>query len=827
MNVIIKPFKKSIYRTLTSVFSYGILVLSSIGELYAAEFVQTTPAAQELIMFFNKPAENYGLASPLQSWKLESSNVHSKKNPDQAWEKFALPLGNGFNGAMLYGGINAERVQLNIDSLWSGGPGAKGWQKDWNKPSAHKHLSKIRALLLSGKTKEAQVLSDLHLRGNDNNSDDTMRLRFGSFQTLGELIIETGHGNYNKEKNYRRELNLSTGIHTVKYLHQEVSYTRTSFSSNPDKVLVLHFSANKKAKQNLTLKFFTPHNLKPTASGDIFIVSGTLENNGLNIDARISVIKQGGTIAINDNGIMVKDADTVTFLLVADTDYSAIYPTYRGKHPKVKNSQILTKAIVLGFDKLQENHINDHTNLHSRVKINLGDTNDSIRRLPLNERVKRNKEIPDHDLEELYFQFGRYLLMASSRPGSLPANLQGIWSNEIVPAWNADYHLNINLQMNYWLSGPTNLIETQEPLLQYISSLRKPGAITAKAYSNASGWTANLSSNIWGYTNPHSKKKGPRYWSYFPLAGSWLATHAFEQYAFTADKKYLKEVSWPIIAGSADFLVDYLYQLPSGELSSTPSWSPEHGRISIGTTTDIAMAREALKNALASAEVLGEKGRRIERWQAALTKLVPYKIGQYGQLQEWYKDVDKKKDKHRHLNHLFGLHPGSQISPVHTPKLAKAAKQSLIMRGDGATGWSMGWKINFWARLHDGDHAYLLFRNLLTKGTNPNLFDIHPPFQIDGNLGGTAGIAEMLLQSHYRASGGEIDLLPALPSAWLSGSFTGLLARGGYVVDMSWDQGRPKKVTVSAKKDGDLIIKFQDKIWHKKVKQGEIVELTY
>jgi alpha-L-fucosidase 2 len=522
----------------------------------------------------------------------------------------------------------------------------------------------------------------------------------------------------------------------------------------------------------------------------------------------------------------VVGADSVTFILVAGTDYAPVFPTYRADDPVQRNVEILRTALRTGYKNLKARHVADFESLFNRVAIELGAASTEVLELPTDERVARNKKKMDLGLEALYFQYGRYLLISSSRPGGLPANLQGIWCNETIPAWNADYHFNINLQMNYWPSGPCNLLECQEPLIDYVDALRKPGAVTAKAYSNARGWTAHLSGNLWGYTAPHPGKNRPRFWAYFPMTGAWLSTHVWEQYAFGLNKKYLRQTAWPILSGTADFLSDYLYKLPSGELTSIPSWSPEHGPVSEGTTCDLAIAREALRDIVAASKVLQEDAGQRKKLEQMERELVPFKIGQHGQLQEWYKDIDNPKDRHRHLNHLFGLYPGAQITPVHTPDLAKACRTTLTQRGDGATGWSMGWKINFWARVHDGDHAHLMIRNLLKNGTNPNLFDVHPPFQIDGNFGGCAGIAEMLLQSRYHPEGGEVNLLPALPSAWSDGSVEGLLARGGFTVDIDWKDGQLVQAKITAKQPRKLLARWGDKVWGKALKSGETIILT-
>ena len=776
----------------------------------------------ETTLWYTRAADDYGKKSPLRVWEVESPKRTSKANPDQAWEWYALPVGNGFVGAMIYGGIETERIQFNEHSLWSGGPGSEGWMKDQNNPDAHKHLPEMRKAMLDGDTKKVDDLAKQHLRGKGSDDRDTADRTFGRYQTFGELTLETGHKK-EQTKDYRRSLDLSTGLQTTEYILDGTTYTRTVFCSNPDRVLVFRFEADQPKLQNLNLQFASPHNIKASTKAGIFIANGTVENNGLKLDARIGILHDGGKVETTSDGIKVKGANSVTFILVAGTDYAPVWPVFRGDAPDVKNTQLLASAMAKGYDALKTRHVADHRALHGRVALDLGNTPMEIRALPTDERLEQAKKKSDPGLESLYFQYGRYLLIASSRPGGLPANLQGIWCNETVPAWNADYHFNINLQMNYWPSGPCNLLECQEPLITYTDALRVPGAITAKAYNGAEGWTAHLSGNIWGYTVPHPGENKPSYWSYFPLAGAWLTTHAWEQYAFGLDEEFLRTTSWPILSGTADFLTDFLYKLPNGELSSTPSWSPEHGKPSLGATCDIAMTREALKGAIAAADVLNKKA--PSDWKTSIDQLVPYKIGQYGQLQEWYEDRDNPKDKHRHLNHLFGLHPGSQINPTHTPELAEACRTSLTQRGDGATGWSMGWKINFWARVHDGDHAHLMIKNLLKNGTNPNLFDVHRPFQIDGNFGGCAGMAEMLLQSHYHAEGGEVILLPALPSAWPEGSVKGLRARGGFIVDIIWKEGKLIESRITATQSRKLLAHWGGKTWKHTLKAGESVTL--
>lgn len=442
--------------------------------------------------------------------------------------------------------------------------------------------------------------------------------------------------------------------------------------------------------------------------------------------------------------------------------------------------------------------------------------------LPTAQRLKnyRNGQ-PDYYLEKLYYQFGRYLLIASSRPGNMPANLQGIWHNNIDGPWRVDYHNNINIQMNYWPACSTNLDECMLPLIDFIRTLVKPGEKTAQSYFGARGWTASISANIFGFTTPLESQDMS--WNFNPMAGPWLATHVWEYYDYTKDLKFLKETGYELIKSSANFTVDYLWHKPDGTYTAAPSTSPEHGPIDQGATFVHAVVREILLDAIQASKELGIDKKERKQWEHVLANLVPYKIGRYGQLLEWSTDIDDPKDEHRHVNHLFGLHPGHTVSPVTTPELAEAAKVVLVHRGDGATGWSMGWKLNQWARLQDGNHAYTLFGNLLKNGTVDNLWDTHPPFQIDGNFGGTAGITEMLLQSHM----GFIQLLPALPDAWKDGSIYGICAKGNFEIDIAWKDGLLKEATILSKAGQNCIVKYAGQTISFKTVKGRSYQLKY
>ena len=519
----------------------------------------------------------------------------------------------------------------------------------------------------------------------------------------------------------------------------------------------------------------------------------------------------------------------MVFLITADTDYCINFnpdfhnpKTYVGVQPEVTTEKWMKQAAERGYAQLFLRHFKDYSPLFQRVKLQLNAAQTNDKDVPTAQRLAAYRNgATDNYLEELYYQFGRYLLIASSRPGNLPANLQGLWHNNVDGPWRVDYHNNINVQMNYWPVHTTNLNECALPLVDFVRTLVKPGAVTAKAYYGARGWTTSVSSNIFGFTAPLASEDMS--WNLCPMGGPWLATHLWEYYDFTRDKRFLRSTLYDIIKQSANFAVDYLWDKPDGTYTAAPSTSPEHGPIDEGVTFVHAVIREILLDAIAASKVLQVDETARKQWQTVLLHLPPYRIGRYGQLQEWSEDIDDPNDHHRHVNHLFGLHPGHTITPSTTPALAKAARVVLEHRGDGATGWSMGWKINQWARLHDGNHAYLLVRNLLKDGTLNNLWDTHPPFQIDGNFGGTAGITEMLLQSHA----GFIDVLPALPDSWKQGEVRGLCARGGFEVGLKWQQGMLQSVVVKSLAGEPCTLNYHGKTLRFDTKKGQTYVVSW
>lgn len=814
------------------------LLFTALFALPAAH-VHATDYTQGLSIWFDTPNTLQGRAiwygSRPDLWKGESkpeSAGDTARNPDANWESQSLPIGNGSIGANIMGSIEAERITFNEKTLWRGGPNtSKGAEAYWNvnKQSAHV-LDEIRQAFSEGDQKKAAMLT----RKNFNSevpyeSNREKPFRFGNFTTMGEFYVETGLSAVNMS-GYKRILSLDSALAVVQFKKDDVAYERSYFISYPANVMAIRFKADRPGKQNLTFSY-APN---PVSTGSMttdgnngLTYTAHLDNNGMQYVVRIHATTKGGTLSNADGKITVKDADEVVFLVTADTDYKINFDpdfkdpkTYVGVNPVETTRQWMDNAVSMGYDVLFKQHYDDYATLFNRVKLQLNPDQQSAN-LPTAKRLQNyRKGQPDFYLEELYYQFGRYLLIASSRPGNMPANLQGIWHNNVDGPWRVDYHNNINIQMNYWPACPTNLNECTLPLVDFIRTLVKPGQKTAQAYFGTRGWTASISANIFGFTAPLESEDMS--WNFNPMAGPWLATHIWEYYDYTRDKKFLKETGYDLIKSSAQFATDFLWRKPDGTYTAAPSTSPEHGPIDEGTTFVHAVIREILLDAIEASKVLGVDSKERKQWQEVLAHLAPYKVGRYGQLMEWSKDIDDPKDEHRHVNHLFGLHPGHTLSPITTPDLAKATRVVLEHRGDGATGWSMGWKLNQWARLQDGNHAYKLFGNLLKNGTLDNLWDTHPPFQIDGNFGGTAGITEMLLQSHM----GFIQLLPALPDAWKDGSIRGICAKGNFEVDMSWKNGQLAEATVFSKAGEPCTVRYGDKTLSFKTSKGKVYKLA-
>ncbi len=760
-------------------------------------------------------------------------------NPDQEWESQSLPIGNGSIGANIMGSLEAERITFNEKTLWRGGPNTEGGAEYYwnvNKQSAHL-LDDIRQAFIDGDDEKAARLT----RENFNSTASyeyygEKPFRFGNFTTMGEFYIETGHSMVGLG-DYKRVLSLDSALAVVQYTKDDINFERKYFVSYPANTLVMKFSADKPGMQNLVFSY-APNPVsegKLEAEGnDALAWKARLDNNSMQYTLRIKAVAEGGKQIIRDGKIYIDGADEVVFYVTADTDYKINFDpdfkdpkTYVGVNPDSTTYEWMKSAVAKGYDTLFKEHYADYSSLFNRVKLDINPNAPAtleypgVASLPTPQRLKSYRTgKPDYGLEELYFQFGRYLLIASSRPGNLPANLQGMWHNNVDGPWRVDYHNNINLQMNYWPACATNLDECVLPLVDFIKTLVKPGEVSAKAYFGARGWTAAISGNIFGFTAPLISQDMS--WNFNPMAGPWLATHVWDYYDYTRDKDFLKNSGYEIIKSSALFTMDYLWKREDGSYTAAPSTSPEHGPIDQGATFVHAVVREILLDAIKAAEVLKTDKQLRREWQSVLDNLVPYQTGRYGQLMEWSKDIDDPKDQHRHVNHLFGLHPGHTISPVTTPELAEASKVVLVHRGDGATGWSMGWKLNQWARLHDGNHAYTLFGNLLKNGTLDNLWDTHAPFQIDGNFGGTAGITEMLMQSHM----GFIHILPALPDAWSEGEVKGICAKGGFDVNITWKDCTPTEIIIKSKNGERCNLRYGDSTLSFGTKKGKTYKVV-